>query len=311
MISDNGLLKYVNAVEVDGFEETMNRCNLDGASLRRYLYLARERGLEPTTTFGSAPKVLVFDIETLPMEVYSWRVGNKLSINHDNIIKEWSILSWSAKWLMNPEIMSDCVTPEEARAREDERVCQSLWELFDEADVLIGHNGRNFDVRKMNARFIYHEMLPPSPYEVIDTYKDITRVASFTSFKQDYLTKFLQLEKKLETNFNLWHRCAIGEQDALDEMLAYNKQDVTGLEELYITLRPWMTRHPSLNLYYPDTDGKRCQRCTSTDIELTTDLYPTPAGRFRTYRCNCCGGIGRTGKNIIKKSSKRLRTPAR
>ena len=272
MISDKKLQKLVNLIHTEGMENAGKIWGASPQSMKRYRHLAIERGIDPTTTWGKAPKVLVFDIETLPMEVYSWRIGNKLSINHDNIIKEWSILSWSAKWFMEPEIMSDCVNSEEAINRNDTRVCQSLWELFNEADVLIGHNGRNFDVRKMNARFIYHEMLPPSPYEVIDTYKDITRVASFTSFKQDYLTKFFQLEEKLETSFDLWRRCSIGEQEALDEMLEYNKHDVIGLEELYITLRPWMTRHPSLNLYYPDTDGKRCQRCTSTDIELMQDL---------------------------------------
>ena len=311
MITDKKLQKLINLIHVEGLENAQKLWGASEKSMQRYRALAVERGIEPTTTWGKAPKVLVFDIETLPMEVYSWRIGYNLSINHNNIIKEWSVLSWSANWLMEPEVMFDCVTPQEAIDREDGRVCQSLWELFDEADVLIGHNGRNFDVRKMNARFIYHEMIPPSPYEVIDTYKEITRIAAFTSHKQDYLTKFLGLEEKLETNFDLWHRCAIGQQEALDEMLTYNKQDVNGLQELYLTLRPWMTRHPSLNLYYPDTDGKRCQRCTSTDIELTTDFYTTPSGRYRTYRCNHCGGQGRTGKNQIKKPSGRLRTPAR
>lgn len=311
MISDKKLQKLVNLIHVEGIENAGAIWGASPESMQRYRYLATERGIEATTTWGKAPKVLVFDIETLPMEVYSWRIGNKLSVNHNNILKEWSVLSWSAKWLYDSEIMSDCVTPEEAINREDGRVCQSLWELFNEADVLIGHNGRNFDVRKMNARFIYHEMLPPSPYEVIDTYKDITRVAAFTSFKQDYLTKFFQLEEKLSTDFELWHRCAIGEQEALDEMLEYNKHDVMGLEELYITLRPWMTRHPSMNLFYPDTDGKRCSKCASTDVELMTELYPTPSGRYRMYRCNKCGGMGRMGKNLIHKPSGRLRTPAR
>lgn len=311
MISDKKLQKLVNLIHVEGFENASIMWGASRDSMKRYQFLARERGIEPTTTWGKAPKVLVFDIETLPMEVFTWRIGNKISINHENIIKEWAVLSWSAKWLMNPEMMSDCVTPEEAIARDDRRVCQSIWELLNEADAVIAHNGRSFDVRKLNARFIYNEMIPPTPYDVIDTYRDIAGVAGFTSFKQSYLNEFFQIEEKLNTDFGMWRGCANGNEDALGEMLEYNKQDVVGLEELYLTLRPWLRRHPSLNLYYPDTDGRRCQRCASTDIEMLTATYPTPAGLYRTYRCNCCGGIGRTGKNLVKHSADRLRTPAR
>ena len=311
MISDSGLLRYINSVETIGIENTIDEFGIDKKSLNRYLLLAKERGIEPTTTWKKAPKVLVFDIETLPMEVYSWGVGYNINLSIDNIIKEWCVLSWSAKWLLGDEIMFDCVTPEEAIERDDRRILQGIWELFDEADVLIGHNGRRFDVRKLNARFIYSEMLPPSPYDTIDTYKDITKVAAFTSFKQAYLTQFFQLEEKLDTSYSLWKRCAVGEQDALDEMLAYNKQDVVGLEELYITLRPWLQRHPSMNLYYGDMREDRCHRCGATDIAVITQVYTTPSGQYETCRCNKCGGIGRRGKNKIRKPSRMLRTPAR
>ena len=310
MISDKGLLDYVNAVEMDGFENTMNARGVNQATLVRYLFLAKERGLTATTTFGSAPKVLVFDIETLPMECYSWGVGKQF-LSPDNIIKEWSVLSWAAKWMMTEEVMYDLATPEEAINRDDKRVCQSLWELFDEADILIAHNGRRFDVRKMNARFIFHEMMPPSPYQTIDTYNDVKSVAAFTSFKQGYLTQFLALEEKLDTAYSLWKRCAVGEQEALDEMLAYNKQDVVGLEDLYLTLRPWLKNHPSMNLYYGDYVDERCPKCGSLDNEPITKAYTTTAGKFVTHRCEQCGGLARKGHNLIKNSAKNLRNLAR
>lgn len=47
MISDNGLLKYVNSVDKHGFRDTCERMGISDKSLERYLYLAEERGVFP------------------------------------------------------------------------------------------------------------------------------------------------------------------------------------------------------------------------------------------------------------------------
>jgi len=85
------------------------------------------------------PKILIFDIETLPLEVFCWGLY-KQRISPDNVIKEWSCASWAAKWLCEPEIMSGVVTPEEAINREDKSIIKDIWKLVDEADVLVGQN---------------------------------------------------------------------------------------------------------------------------------------------------------------------------
>ena len=309
MISDKKLQEFINFVHTEGMEIATKKLGLSEDSARRYSRLARERGIESTTTWSKAPRILVMDIETLPMECFTWGI-RKQFLNQENIIKEWSVLSWVGKWLMEPDLFGDIVTPEEAENRDDRRVCQSMWECLDEADIVIAHNGRRFDIRKLNARFIFNEMIPPSTYDVIDTYNDMKSVALFTSFKQGYLTQFLELEEKLDTNFQLWVDCVNGDQDALDRMFEYNKHDVMGLEELYLVLRPWMKRHPSVNLLYGDMVSERCNKCGSTDTEVMHKDYLTPAGLFETRRCNNCGSVGRLGKNKVKKSSKNLRYTA-
>ena len=47
------------------------------------------------------------------------------------------MLSWSAKWLNNPNMMSDVLTPEEALREDDLRITKSMWHLFNEADIII------------------------------------------------------------------------------------------------------------------------------------------------------------------------------
>ena len=79
------------------------------------------------------PKILLFDIETAPMEVYVWGLYKQF-IPHTNIIKDskgeeksWYVLSWAAKWLYDENVVSDIVTPEETKTRNDKRVLQSIW----------------------------------------------------------------------------------------------------------------------------------------------------------------------------------------
>jgi len=69
------------------------------------------------------------------MEVSVWGLY-KQYIPNDNIIKDWNILSWAAKWLFDDEIMSDILTPKEAVARDDSRILKSMWKCWRRAIVL-------------------------------------------------------------------------------------------------------------------------------------------------------------------------------
>ena len=73
------------------------------------------------------------------------------------------MLSWSAKWQFEDEIMNDVVTPEEALNEDDERIAKSIWKLIDEADIVISHNGKNFDHKMLNMRWLINGIVPPTP----------------------------------------------------------------------------------------------------------------------------------------------------
>ena len=230
------------------------------------------------------PRILLFDIETTPMTVHVWGLY-KQRIPHTNILKEWNILSWAAKWLYDDEIHSDILTSEEAIAGDDKRILKSIWKLLDEANIVIAHNGDRFDLRKLNARFIDNEMVPPTPYKSIDTLKVARREFAFTSYKQDYLTKHFKLEQKLDTNFQLWLDCMDGKQDALDRMAEYNRHDVMGLEDVYLKLRPYIHNHPNLGVLM---DQDVCPNCGSDHLIETEAVYLTTANVFPVFRCGDC-----------------------
>jgi len=246
------------------------------------------------------PKILIFDIETSPLEAYVYQKSVwKANIGPDKVISPWYTLTWSAKWLFSDEILSDRLTREEALMEDDSRIVQSLWNLFDEADVLVAHNGDGFDIPNMNTRFLVNGLTPPSPYQRIDTLKVARKEFGFTHNGLDALAGTLGLQGKIQTNFELWKRCKHGEEMALIEMEVYNQQDVKLLEEVYLELRPWIRNHPSAALFI-ESEEMICPACGGTHLEQK-GFYSTQVSRFETYHClnPKCGAYSRARQNVV------------
>lgn len=231
-----------------------------------------------------AAKILILDIETSLMRVYVWGLY-KQRIPHTNIISDWFVISWAAKWLNDSETFGAVVTPNEAVSCNDRRVIESIWQMLDKADIVICHNGDRFDLRKLNARFLHHGIKPPSPYVSIDTLKQSRNIFAMSSHKQDHLTKFLQLPEKLETEFEMWPKCMNGDKETLKRMFDYNLGDILGLEELYLTLRPWMRSHPNVAIFEAG-DRLLCSHCGSENLKLKGS-YLTPVNKYDSYQCEC------------------------
>lgn len=260
-------------------------------------------GVDDTVAVG-LPKVLIFDIETSPMETYVWRLG-KQYVGPDNVIKDWSILSWSAKWLFQPDVMSAVVTTQEAKDRTEESIIHGIWNLLDQADIIIAHNGKRFDTPKLNTKFILHGFNPPRPYQEIDTKQAAYKHFDFASTSLKFLNRLFNLEQKFETTYGLWVRAVNGDASALKEMVEYNAQDVVALEELYLMLRPWIKSHPNMNLYV-NTDKSVCPNCGFLDLHWN-GTYVTPAGKYKSFRCADCGAIGRSRfADLTKADRKRI-----
>ena len=249
-------------------------------------------------------RVLLFDIETLPMSVFVWGLY-KQRINPENVIREWCCLGWAAKWLFESKVTSDILTPKEATAHDDKRILRGVWDLLNEANIVIAHNGDQFDIRKLNMRFLKHGMKPTSPYQTIDTLKASRRAFSASSYKLDYLAQFLCGSAKIPTNYGLWKACSKGDKDALTEMETYNRQDVNVLEDLYLYIRPWIKSHPNMGLFTTNEfDGHICPTCGSDHVKKEGE-YTTIVNRYKAYRCLDCGAIGRGRSPIVGREGKK------
>lgn len=190
------------------------------------------------------PKILVLDIETAPIKAFLWGVWEQ-NVGMDQIIQDWFMFCWSAKWLDKRKVMSSCLTPKEALAGDDKRIVRELIDLLNQADIIVAHNGDKFDVRKINARILYHGLEYPKDYESFDTLKICRREFGLTMNKLDYVCRFLKIKGKLQTGGQkLWNDCREGNQEALTKMSRYCDNDVKILDEVFKRLLPYIRSNP-------------------------------------------------------------------
>lgn len=286
-------------------------CKLVKEMPTRNVYCSREcRGVKATN--GSklpaapegGPKILILDIETFPNLAYIWGVyeQNALSIERHSIIA-----TFSAKWLNGEQITLGLPDYEayEHDQFDDRELLQDMWQLLDEADICVAHNGDSFDFKKLNARFIHHGMNPPAPYRTVDTLKIARRVAKFESNKLNDLGVYLSLGEKVATGgFKLWQDCMTGKADAWGKMKEYNAQDVLLLEKVYLKFLPWTKNHPNVGVYNTDIV---CPKCGSDNMQ-SRGFTVTNAARYRRLQCQGCGGWSRDKKNLISKGTRPLQS---
>ena len=242
---------------------------------------------------NTGAKILILDIETAPIRAKVWDIWNQ-NINLEQIDNDWFILTWSAKWLFEKKVYSGRLTGKEAIAQKDERILRGIWELLNEADMVVAHNGDRFDIPRLNTRFIINKLNPPLPYQSIDTLKTIKRQFAFTSNKLDFVNKVLSLERKEKhEGFPMWSKCYIGDEKALKDMERYNIKDVRILEDTYIRLRPWIKPHPNVGLYILDENTFHCPSCGSVNLKDEGKMYYTTANAYEQFRCDDCGAVGR------------------
>lgn len=251
----------------------------------------------------NGPKVLIFDIETAPILANVWDLW-KQNVSINQIEKDWHVLSFAAKWLDKKRVIYRDQRNNK-KVEDDKELLEEIWELLDEADIVITHNGDGFDIPKLNARFILNGLQPPSSFKSIDTCRIAKKVFGFTSNKLEYLTgklckKYKKLKHKKFPGQELWTECLKGNKSAWKEMEKYNKFDVLSLEELYHKLIPWDS---SINFnWYTDNNEHVC-KCGSKDLVKRGFAY-TAKSKFRRYRCKKCGAEVRDTVNLFSREKR-------
>lgn len=237
---------------------------------------------------NKSPRILLIDVETSPLEVYCWDIWNQ-NIGLNQIIKDWSILSFAAKWL-DEDKMIYMDTSKKSNPRDDKQLVREICKLLDQADFVVSHYGKSFDIPKIEARRLYHD-LPLFHMPKHEDTKLMSKKAKFTSHKLEYLAKYLGLKvKKLVSRkfagMELWKAVLNKSAEAWKEMKLYNITDVVVLELLYKKLRPRASAI-DMNMFL-ESKTMICV-CGSTKFKATNKWEYRANGKKRRFKCMSCG----------------------
>lgn len=240
------------------------------------------------------PRILIWDIETVQNLAASFTLWSRggLFLSHKNVMQERYIVTACWKWLDDKKVHATSVLDDRKRFKanpaDDRHVCEQLHKVLSEADVIVAHNGDDFDIRWTEGRMLYHGLSPLPPITKVDTKKIAKSRFNLNSYRLDYLCRYLGLGKKKEIDGERWLEILRNDEravGAIKEMVAYNKVDILLLEKLFHKLRPFMPNHVNRELY----GGTGCPRCGSTKVQ-SRGVHRATTNVYQRFCCTDCGG---------------------
>ena len=247
------------------------------------------------------PRIVLYDLETTHNVVAAFRLWDRggNSIPHTNVIQERYIVCACWKELGEKTVHSVATSDDLKRFRknphDDYHVVKKLHDVLSNADVIVAHNGDQYDLKFLRGRIIAHGLAPLPPIVSVDTKKIAASQFLFNSNRLDYLGKFLGVGRKIETSSGLWLNILMGDIPtkikAIKEMVVYNKQDVLLLEDIFKKLQPYIKQR----LFGRQHEPKACPKCGSTHFQ-SRGTQAAITRVYRRFQCVACGGWFRDDK---------------
>lgn len=226
-------------------------------------------------------KRLFLDIETAPIVVWTWTTGYKINIGHDQILREGGIICISYKWEHENKVHHL-----QWNDGDDSEMLAKFIDVYNEADELIYHNGKRFDmnwIRTQAARYGLGRIDPKPDYDTLSYARSYFR---FHSNKLDYISQFLLDEKKIRVPIDVWLRITFhNDPKAMAEMLRYCDKDVKLLQEVWEVLMSTVGQaktHAGVKAGLPKWT---CPWTGSTDVVYDKDHVTAKGTVKRVMRC--------------------------
>jgi len=232
-------------------------------------------------------KMLFLDIETMATLAWVWGAWDQ---NIIEVQEHEYLLSFAYKFagdktvkvLGLDDFKQDGGFP---KAQNDKMLLEALRDIIGQADIIVAHNGRAFDLQKINSRLMVHQLPPIQPYRMFDTLTELRKNARFISNKLDHIADEMSVGRKMaHEGFGLWLGCAQGDSKAWKKMKAYNRHDVELLEELYYRLRPYSMTHPNVA-----NSLNRCRKCGSPNLKQEGFVFTNFRRKPREFCFDCKG----------------------
>ena len=273
----------------------------------------RLKHIQPRIAPTVNARVVTLDIERIPGRVRTWHRGftiegdvwdlnalkdiTRRRIHADDMI-EWPRTICAAwKWY-------DAEGVEFAAEWEVggyDGFMRAVWDVFDQADLIIGHNADRFDARHLMGGWAEMGLPAPSPYKVIDTLKIARGTFAYESNTLDALNKRLGIDAKTDKyNAQIAKDAVNGDIPSQRILEEYNRGDIIASEALFDRLRPFAKGIPHLGMW--TDDEMACPSCGST-MTATGKTVHANVQRYEHLHCDNCGAHAR--------GTARLKNPTR
>tara|TARA_R110000765_G_scaffold188977_1_gene294340 strand:+ start:164 stop:910 length:747 start_codon:yes stop_codon:yes gene_type:complete len=246
-------------------------------------------------------KILIIDIETSPASGYIWKLFD-VNVSLSQLINTSKVICFAAKWYGKKKVIFSSNQQDTHKS-----MIKQAWDLFNEADAIVGYNSKNFDCKILNKEFILEGLAPPSPYKHIDLLQTMRANFKFMSNKLDHISKELGLgQKTSHQGFELWQSCINNDKKAWKLMKKYNINDVKLTEQLYDKVKGWIKIHPNHNL---ETKEMCCPNCGSFHLNKR-GVQLSLTNVYQRYQCqnHSCRKWSK-GKKPIEKIKSNSVTP--
>jgi len=236
---------------------------------------------EPKAITFKPIRRLFFDIETRPMEVYTFEVGRKIFIPYQNIKVPWSIICICYKW-EHEDRVNYLVWD---KNQSDKQMLSEFINIANTADVVVGHNSDQFDIKRIRTRCIYHRIPMFPKYRSFDTFTKSKSGFSFDSNSLNFIGGYLGLGEKMHhEGMPLWIKCVNGDKEAIDTMVTYCMRDVLLLQDVYEVLEGYV--RPEIHTGVLNGENKySCPICGSGHIKFVKTDVTTKGTIKRIMQC--------------------------
>jgi len=240
------------------------------------------------------PRIVLFDLETIPdlrevMKVFpglSAYPGLTLKASICSILcmgykihgeKRTNIIhAWDNKKVWDADVNDDKI------------LCEKIYNVLKDADALVTHNGRRFDLKFLQTRLLKHGLPPLPKIQHIDTCVLAKSNLLMYNNRLQTISKFLTSEEKMENGgWDLWVDVHNRKAKAMEKMSDYCKQDVVALQAIFKRLLPFVTIMPNYN-NYKTREERLCPNCGSTRV-ANNGMRANKTGNLQRLRCMDCG----------------------
>lgn len=271
------------------------------------------------------PRILFYDIETLPLGVDTFRLGKQV-VHHNSLQRSrdvYEIICIQYMWEDDDPHVLGWIGDDNS----PKGMIQTFDELVREADVLIGKNSDRFDAKHINTLRMINNLPPVDDWSLPagrdDLEKQIRKHFYLPSYSLDYLCKMLFESGKNDMKFDDWRSIrnykealhfkeegldrkplnAICDyyfgskylnvvregKHALRKMYDYGAKDVIDTAKAWQKVLPYIKPRLNLSRFYGHETGNYlvCKYCGHDDLVKNgiDKRLSVPKQRLRCMRC--------------------------